>query len=273
MVPRGFLYLPLAEKWRSTKQQTSFRGSSGKKSNDLPNAFISVWVTTDVRTVARRHNVFSTSLPDISPTLIPSVANCCSPPSTHFTHSSASSAHIIPPSIPLCLHPITLCCSLILPHLLSLDSGVTFSPGHEFYMIVHLCIWKEKKKKNSSHSLFSAQSQRVFWPRPTSPFPSLKFYVKWMFQWDLLTGGSSRVPRICTCRWTNLYSLGSATHLSFFFVLHTSYKHEWWKRKVKIKSEDRLENVSRSSTPEGKDVFIRMFFFRWFTTLTWIKGV
>lgn len=42
MVPRGFSHLPLAEKRRGTEQQTSFRASSGKKSNDLPNAFISV---------------------------------------------------------------------------------------------------------------------------------------------------------------------------------------------------------------------------------------
>lgn len=40
-----------------------------------------------------------------------------------------------PLSIPLRVPPITLHGSLILPHLLSLDSGVRFSPGHEFCMM------------------------------------------------------------------------------------------------------------------------------------------
>lgn len=50
-----------------------------------------------------------------------------------------------PPSIPLHLLPtIIVHSSLICPHLLSLDSGVTFPPGHKFCMIVHLqiCISK-----------------------------------------------------------------------------------------------------------------------------------
>lgn len=190
MVLGGFLYLPLAKKWRSTKQQTSFRASSGKKSNDLPSAFISIWVTTDVRTVAIMFPLlpFQTFLPLSS--LQRQTAARLRPPTllTPLLHPPTLS----PPSIPLCLHPITLCCSLILPHLLSLDSGVTFSPGHEFYMIVHLCIWKEKKKPKLKPLSFLLRSHKD----SSGPFPSLKCYVKWMFQWDLFTGSSSRVPRI-----------------------------------------------------------------------------
>lgn len=65
-----------------------------------------------------------------------------------------------PPSIPLCLYPITLCSPLILPHLLSLDSGVRFSPDHEFYMTVHLCIWKSPFPLPLRHSLLFKHRRR-----------------------------------------------------------------------------------------------------------------
>lgn len=55
---------------------------------------------------------------------------------------------------------------------------------------------KKWEKKNQSTFFFSAQSQGVFEPHPASLVRSLKFHVKWKFQWDLFTGSSCRVPRI-----------------------------------------------------------------------------